>query len=195
MKRLGLVALAGAMALLLSSCFTLQSFSIQDSSLKPGQLTKVVLTVRPWSTSKTGLSKMYQWVLVGVNNTSDLAVQNAKWNGNKTFGPVQQMPVSSAIATSIGTQCDGNGFTFGSITGVTWKGFISLNPIPDKQLVDKVATITVGLKAKATAGHQDQVRIFVLTGGRLDGSNHDGIVDPTDSFACSGNANSVVFIK
>ncbi len=35
MKKLSLVALAGAMAFLLSSCFALQSFSVLAGALKP----------------------------------------------------------------------------------------------------------------------------------------------------------------
>ena len=104
------------------------------------------------------------------------------------------MPVSNALATAIGTQCDQNGFTYSTITGVTWKGFITTNPINDKQLVGQTVTIQVGLKVKATAAHHDNVSVIGVTGAWIDSGNGGG-PDSADSFLCSGNGTSFLFIK
>ncbi len=196
MKKLSLVALAGAMALLLSSCFTLQSFTLQNGALKRGQSTKALFVVRPFSTVKAaGISVAHQFILIGVNNAADVTATNAIWNVNKNkkFAPKQSMPVSSALATAIGTDCDQNGFTYSTITGVTWKGFITLNPVNDKQLVSQTVAIQVGLKVKAGAAHHDNVSVIGLTGAWSD--DGDGIVNAPDTFLCSGNATTFLFIK
>ena len=199
MKKLSFVAMAGAMAFLLSSCFTLQSFSLLAGALKLGQSTRAQFVVRPFSTVKTpGISTAHQFVLVGINapHTGDLLATKATWNvkKNKAFAPIQNMPVSSALAGAIGTQCDTNGFTYSTITGVTWKGYITVNPIGDKQLVGQTSVIQVGLKVPLTATHQDNVTVIGITGAWIDSGNGGG-PDSADSFLCAGNGTSFLFVK
>jgi hypothetical protein len=198
MKKLSLVVLAGAMAFLLSSCFALQSFSLLAGALKPGESTKAVFVVRPFSSATTPpISHVgHQFVLIGVNNSDDVLATKATWNvkKNKLFAPMQNMPVSGAVAGAIGTQCDMSGFTYSTITGFTWKGFITLNAVNDKRLVGQTVVIQVGLKAKVAAAHHDNVSVIGLTGEWQDTSG-DGIVNGGDSFFCSGNGSSFLFIK
>ena len=46
-RKVGVVVGAAGLAFLLSSCWLLQSFSIADYTLTPGQSTKVSFTLRP----------------------------------------------------------------------------------------------------------------------------------------------------
>jgi hypothetical protein len=194
MKKLMLTAGVGAMAFLLSSCFVLQSIGLTVGAVSPGGSTKLVLTVRPSSATKDPTySKMYQFVLVGVDTPADVSIQGSKWGTNGKFGGPLNMPVSSSLATSIGTDCDASGFTYSTLTGITWKGFITPNPINDRQLVGQTAVIQVGLKAKAGATHKDNVSVIGLTGAWLD--DGDGILNSVDSFLCTGNGSTFMYIK
>ena len=193
MKRrlLGLVAIP--LVLMLSSCFSLQSFSLLNGALAPGGLTKAQFVVRPASTVKNSLSNLYQFVLVGVDKPSDVAVGKATWGVNKKFGGPQSMPVSSLLPTSIGTDCDTSGFSFSGISStLTWKGFVTLNKIGDHQLVTQKSVIQVGVKARATATPHDIVTVVGLTGAWID--DGDGIMNAPDSFECTGNASTSLFI-
>src|SRR5580765_2518946 len=197
MKKLSLLAMAGAMAFLLTSCFALQSFSLLAGALAPGQATKAQFVVRPFSTTKTpGISTAHQFVLIGVDTPADVAATKATWNVKKNplFAPIQAMPVSSSLSTSIGTQCDTNGFAYSSLTGVTWEGFITVNPINDKQLVGKTVVIQVGLKVKAAATSTDNVSVIGVTGAWVDSGNGGG-PDSADTFLCSGNGTGFLFIR
>jgi hypothetical protein len=190
-RLLGVVAIP--LVLMLSSCFSLQSFSLLNGALAPGGLTKAQFVVRPASTVKNSFSKLYQFVLVGVDTPSDVSVGKATWGVNKKFGGPQNMPVSSVLPTSIGTDCDTTGFTFSGISStLTWKGFVTLNPMPDHQAVTQKSVIQVVVKAKGTATHQDTVTVVGLTGAWLD--DGDGIVNAPDTFACTGNASTSLFI-
>ena len=190
-RLLGLVAIP--LVLMLSSCFSLQSFSLLNGALAPGGLTKAQFVVRPASTVKNSFSKLYQFVLVGVDTPSDVSVGKATWGVNKKFGGPQNMPVSSVLPTSISTDCDTTGFTFSGISStLTWKGFVTLNPMPDHQAVTQKSVIQVVVKAKGTATHQDTVTVVGLTGAWLD--DGDGIVNAPDTFACTGNASTSLFI-
>jgi hypothetical protein len=103
--------MAAGMAMLLSSCWTMQSFSLTDSSLARKQSTTAVFVVRPSSTVKNANSKLFQFVLVGVSIPADVSIGKATWNAgkNKHFGLPKAMIVSAALAGSIGTDCDSNG--------------------------------------------------------------------------------------
>jgi hypothetical protein len=195
MKKGLLVGLAAGMAMLLSSCFTLQSFSLQIGALKRGQSTNAVFVVRPYSANKTVYSKLRQFVLVGVDLPADVTIGKATWNSgkNKNFGKAQSMPVASSLAGAIGTDCDSNGLTYSTISGITWKGFITLNPVNDKQLVGQTLTIKVGLKATAGATHKDSVTVMGITGAWQD--DGDGLMNAPDSFLCTGNATTTIYIK
>jgi hypothetical protein len=197
MKKGLLVGVAAGMAMLLSSCFTLQSFSLQDSSLKRKQATKAVFVVRPSSTTKNVYSKLNQFVLIGVSIAGDVSIGKATWNAGKNakFGAPKTMAVSPALAGSIGTDCDSSGLTYSTITGMTWKGFITQTTVNDKQLVDQTVSISVALKATASAAHSDQVTVIGITGAWQDSSGGDGLLNAPDNFYCTGNATTSLFIK
>jgi len=194
MKRrlVGLVAIP--LVLVLSSCFSLQSFSLLNGALAPGQATLARFVVRPASTQSTGVNKEYQFVLVGVDTPADLGVGKAVWGANGKFGGPQNMPVSSTLAGAVGTDCDTSGFSFSGLTagGVTWKGFVTLNPIADRKAVTLTSRIDVGIKAKGTATPNDTVNVVGLTGAWVD--DGDGVINAPDSFICTGNASTSVFI-
>ena len=114
-RLLGLVAIP--LVLVLSSCFSLQSFSLLNGALAPGHSTNARFVVRPASTQSTGFNKEYQFVLVGVDTPADLGVGKAVWGANRKFGGPQNMPVSSTLPGSIGTDCDTSGFSFSGLTG------------------------------------------------------------------------------
>ena len=99
MKRLFMAGGAVAMAFLLSSCFTLQAFSIKKGALQPKDSTKITMTVHPASTSAL---KQYQFALVGVDNPDDLAAQNATWGANGEFGGPKPMVVQAGLYAAIG---------------------------------------------------------------------------------------------
>ena len=74
------------------------------------------------------------------------------------------MPTSSALVGAIGTDCDTNGFSFSGLTGITWKGFVTSNPVNARQLVGQTSVMEIGLKAKSAATHKDNVSVIGLTG-------------------------------
>ena len=195
-KLLGLVAVP--LVLVLTSCFSLQKFSLLKGALAPGKATTAEFVVRPASTQNTGLNKEYQFILVGVANGSPsgnpaLAVQKAQWGVNGKFGGPQSMPTSAALAGAIGTDCDTSGFSFSGLSGsVTWKGFVTLNPIADKRDPTKTSVIDVGVKAISAATANDTANVIGLTGAWED--DGDGIINAPDSFICTGNATTSVFI-
>jgi hypothetical protein len=193
MKKLLMVGGAAAMAFLLSSCFVLQGVVLKNGALAPGKSTMLNITVRPASTEKTGFSKLYQFVLVGVDTPADATVGKATWGTNGAFGGPLNMPVSSALAGAIGTDCDNNGFAYSTLTGITWKGFVTSNPVADKQAVAKKAVVQVVVKTTPGATSGDNVSVIALTGAWVD--DGDGILNAPDTFACTGNGTTPLFIK
>jgi hypothetical protein len=181
--------------MLLSSCWTMQSFSLLDSSLARGKSTTAQFVVRPSSSVKTSNSKLFQFVLVGVNLPADVAIGKATWNSGKNpkFGLPSPMIVSAALAGAIGTQCDSNGLTYSTITGMTWKGFLTSGMVNDKQLVDQTVSIAVKLAVRTTATRHDSVSVIGITGAWSD--DGDGILNSADSFMCTGNATTSLFVK
>ena len=151
-KLLGFAAIP--LVIVLSSCFTMTSFSVLKVALAPGGKTTARFTVHPhMAEANPPYSKAYQFVLVGVSNgvqsgNPALSVGKAKWGANGKFGGPQGMPVSSNLASAIGTDCDTAGFDFSGVSGsVTWKGFMTLNKIADKQKVGTSTTIDVARHA------------------------------------------------
>jgi hypothetical protein len=199
MKKLLVTAGIASMAFLLSSCFVLQGFVLHKGALAPGKGTTLTLTVRPASTDKNPLSKGYQFVLVGIQSSNpDLRSEKATWGTNHAFGGPDVMPSAPAILASIGTNCDGSGFSLSTAMGSgTWKAYTTKFAIPDKQKVDLTAAITVALKALPGATHDDQVTVVAATGAWYDntGGGTAGAPDATDTYACTGNGSGSIFIK
>jgi hypothetical protein len=190
MKRLLTVAGVGALALLLSSCFTLQGFSIKTGALKPGAKTKLSMTLRPTSTTP---SKTYQFVLVGINTPGDLRAGKATWGTNGTFGGPKPMVVQPNLYTSIGTDCDTTGLTLSALGGTfTWKGYTTQNRVSDKGLVKKKAVTQIVLKATSSATVTDSVQVIGATGIWTDVTSNG--VSADDIFSCTGNGAGAITI-
>ena len=189
MKKLLVTGGIVSMAFLLSSCFTLQSFVIGVAALQPGKSTKISMKVHPASTSP---SKEYQFVLVGIDSPTDLSFQKAVWGANKEFGGPKAMDVAANMYTAIGTDCDGGGFTLSAITGMTWRGYTTMNKVPDKGKVADSALVTVGLKAKPGASSGDVTEIVGVTGIWGD-TTGDGVTND-DTFLCTGNGSGALNI-
>jgi hypothetical protein len=172
------------LALLLSGCFILQGFwVVANSVVAGGKGTKAVFQLHPSAaTGDTG----YQFFLVGVDDGNDLTVGKAKWGTNSTFGGPYALPVSNPLAAAVDASgdCVSNGFDFGDVTGVTWKGFITPAPVNDRNKVNKDLLVTAGIKADAAATEGDYPVIGV-TGVWID---DDGSGTPSggDIFYCSG---------
>jgi hypothetical protein len=190
MKKALLVLMLPALAFLMSSCMIMQGFAVQAGSLPPGGVTKAVFTLHPASATK---SARFQFVMIGVNQPGDIAVGKATWGTNKKFAGPLAMFVSAPLATSLGAQCVQNGLNFNTITGMTWKSFITPHAIGDKGLVAQKAITTVGLKARATATHGDTVGVVGIAGIWVDDGS--GTLGPEDVFACTGISSSSIYIQ
>ena len=193
MRKLFTLMGVGALAFLLSSCFTLQSFILQDGALKPGTSTKVLINVHPYSAVDTTFRKEYQFVLVGIDTPADATAGAAKWDVKGAFNGPQSMVVQSGLLTAIGTSCDASGFSLSGLSGLTWKGYTTQNAVSDKGLVSKTAQISVAVKALNGATADDNVQVVGVT-GMWDDSTGDG-VSGDDSFFCTGNGSAVLYIK
>ena len=200
MKRLGMLAMGGTLALLLSSCFVLQGFSLQATSVRRGDTTKAQFVLHPMQTAKeydgTGISirTNYQFVVVGVPSSGDLTVQKATWGTNGKFGGPQNMPSSSPLPAAMAASgCSANGLDFAAISNTTWKGFLTVNPINDHGAVDDKAIVQVGIKATAGAAHATSNAIFGVQGTWVD--DGDGFVNSADDFWCMGIASSTLYVK
>ena len=200
MKRLGMLAIGGTLALLLSSCFVLQGFSLQATSVRPGNSTKAQFVLHPMQTAKTAegtgipIRTNYQFVVVGVPDSNDLVVGKATWGTNGKFGGPQNMLASTALPGAMATSgCSSNGLDFASITNTTWKGFLTQGPINDRGLVDDKAIVQVGIKAKASAATATSNAIFGIQGTWVD--DGDGFLNSADDFFCMGIASSTLYVK
>ncbi len=189
MRKFLTVAGVGALAFLLSSCFTLQGFSIKVGALKPGKSTLIAVTVHPASSTP---SREYQFVLIGVDEPTDLSAGNAIWGTNGNFGGPKPMVVAPGMYASVGTDCDGGSFTLSALGSLTWKGYVTQTKVRDKGLVAQSAVIQIGLKAKKAAASHDVVEVVGVTGVWGD-TTGDG-VSPDDTFACTGNGSGAVNI-
>jgi hypothetical protein len=193
MKKVLTMAGIGGLAFLLSSCFTLQSFILQDGALKPGSSTKVLINVHPYSAVDDTFRKEYQFVLIGNDTPADVSVGTSKWDTKGTFNGPQSMVLQSGLITAIGTACDASGFSLSGLSGLTWVGFTTQSAVSDKGLVSKTAQIQVNVKAKNSATDDENVQVVGVT-GMWDDSTGDG-VSGDDGFQCTGNGSAELYIK
>ncbi len=186
MKKVSVALASGAMALLLSGCFSLQGFSVLSAAIAPGKATKVQFVMHPASTVA---SRQFQFVLVGIDS-SDLAIGKATWGTNRKFGGPKAMRVAPgfAAAMDLSGNCSSNGLAFSSITGMIWKGFLTQHKVKDKGAVKQKVLTQVVLKAKASAAHNTAHGIVGVTGVWAD--NDNGVVDSGDTFSCTGISTS-----
>jgi len=174
----GLLALP--LALFLSGCFVLQGFWIIANSIPAGGKTKAVFQIHALRGSG---DTAYQFFLIGVDDSNDLKATKAKWGTNGVFGGPYPLPGSSNLASIIGSDCTSNGFNLADVSGMTWKGYVTPEPVNDRNKVNKDVMVQVGLKAIPTASADEQPVIGV-TGAWLD--DGDGDPEAGDTFYCTG---------
>ncbi|HWL91211.1 MAG TPA: hypothetical protein VNP90_07580 [Actinomycetota bacterium] len=156
-KKLGFVVGAMALTFVLSSCWVLQSFTIADYTLTPGQTTKARFTLRPMGSAYAPVfTGARQFVVVGVGaiggQNTDIAVSNARWGTNGQFGGPVPMGVANGIVTSLAPgDCAQSGLDFTDISGVLWKAFATPTNKNDQGKVERRSVVEVALRAKATA--------------------------------------------
>lgn len=177
--------LAVPLVLLLSGClFMLQGFTVLDGHIKPGIKTKARFTLRPATDDN---ERVYQFVVVGVDDGGDLAVGKATWGTDGKFGGPTKMPVSAPLPAVMGTSgdCVVSGFNFGDVANTTWKAFMI--QVRTRGKVSQAATVDVVVKATQAAATGPWPVIGVTGIWNDDG---DGIVNGADSFVCSGASTS-----
>jgi hypothetical protein len=190
-KRLLFLLGAGALTLVMSSCWALQSFTVLDYTLTPGQATKARFSLRPYDTASP--ANNLQFVIIGVPTGGDITAGKATWGTNGFFGGPLTMNVSAGFAAAMGNKCSSNGLDFSTITGVTWKAYLTPVSIRDRGHVDKKAIVDVVVKAKATATTGTNSTIWGVPGRYQD--DGDGILNSADSFQCWGLATSAVYVQ
>ena len=190
-RKVGFDLGATALVFLLSSCFALQSFTVLDYIIAPGQKTTAQFVLRPMSAANK--NNVPRFVIVGVPSGDNLTIGKATWGTNGTFkGPVP-MAANGAILTSIGTQCEQAGLNFADVTGTDWKAFLTPENIPDGGKTAKKAVVQVSIKAAADASTGVNYAVVGVSGDWLD--DGDDAVGPEDGFVCFGIATSSVLVK
>ena len=191
-KRLSFALGAGVLTLVMSSCFVLQSFTVLDYTLNKGQTTKARFTLRPMDVSLA--MNEHQFVLVGVSTGGDISVGRAVWGTNARFGGPLVMAANGGLHAAIGSDCSSNGLNLASITGITWRGYITPVPIRDRGLVERKAIVDVNVKATVNADSTVNYTVMGVN-GVWDDSNSNDTVDSNDAFFCGGIATSSVYIN
>jgi hypothetical protein len=181
--------MAVPLVLLLSGClFMLQGFVVLDGNLGQGEKTKARFTLRPATTNN---DRIYQFVVVGVDDAGNLKIGKATWGTNRKFGGPKPMPKSPPLPAAMATSgdCGGpGGFQFADVSDTTWKAF--LLRVRTKGKVNQKAIVDVVVRAAQDADPTTS-QVVGVTGAWTD-SNDNGIVESTDSFACSGIGTSTI---
>lgn len=192
MKKLLIVAVAGVMALLLSSCFVLQGFSVLATSVTPGGKTKAQFVLHPGST--TG-EKQKVFVMVGVPTGGALTVGKATWGTNGKFGGPFAMSATAnlpGLVTAEGA-CNSNGLNIAEVTGIVWKGFLTPNKVNDRGLVDQKAIVQAIVKASAGAATDTSYSVLGASGQFIDLDSNGP--DTGDFFGCTGITSVSLYVK
>jgi hypothetical protein len=191
MKKLLTVAAAGALALVMTSCFTLQGFSVLATSVQPGGKTKAQFVLRPAFTTK---DKAKQFIMVGVPNSGALTVGKAIWGTNGKFGGPVPMSYTANLPTLVINEgaCNSNGLDLANVTGITWKGFLTANVVGDRGRVDTKVIVQAIVKAIASATESNYTVIGVT--GRYQDQDSNG-PDPGDLWSCTGTASVSLYVK
>ncbi len=132
-------------------------------------------------------------MVVGVSDTNAIGVGKATWGTNGQFNGPLTMLVSAPLPSAMGSQCQANGLNFDTVTGVTWKAYLTPQKIRDFAQVEKRAVVQVNLKAKAGATANTNEQVVGVSGIWVD--DGDTTVDSGDSFLCNGIATSSVAIN
>lgn len=191
-KKLGFALGASALALLMSSCWVMQSFTVLDYTLTVGQSTKAQFTLRP--TDQTAGPNYRQFVLIGksTSTSADLAVGQARWGTNGRFGGPYVMPSNASLPGAIGSDCTSNGIDYASITNMTWKGYITPLVVRDRGRVEQKSLVQVALKATANADPGSFYTIMGISGAWID--DGDDVPDANDTFFCGGIGTTAVYV-
>jgi hypothetical protein len=189
-KKLLLMLGVGALAITMSSCWVLQSFTVLDYTLDIGQGTKAQFTLRPMADLN---DRQFAFVIVGVTDSSAIGVGAARWGTNGQFNGPLPMAVNGALPGAMGSQCGSNGLNFNTVTGMTWKAYLTPQKIRDFAQVEKKAIVQVNIKAKAGATTNTNYSLIGVSGVWVD--DGDGIVNSSDTFVCNGIVTSSVAIN
>ncbi len=189
-KKLLLVLGVGALAITMSSCWVLQGFTVLDYTLNIGQGTKAQFTLRPMADLN---DRQFVFVIVGVSNTSAIGVGAGTWGTNGQFNGPLPMVVSAPLPAAMGSQCESNGLNFNTVTGVTWKAYLTPQKIRDFARVEKRAIVQVNIRAKAGATTNVNYQLVGVSGIWVD--DGDTTVDSDDTFVCNGIATSSVAVN
>jgi hypothetical protein len=200
-KKLLLVLGAGALTLVMSSCWALQSFTILDYTLTPGQVTKARFTLRPMDVGVKTTGR--QFVIVGVDglipgDDTDIGVSNARWGTTGTFGGPYPMALQNTLITAMGMDCSASGLNFADISGVVWKAFTTPVNVNDRGRVEQKSVVEVNIKTKAAAVDATANYTIMGVAGQW---NDDGDGIPEDSgstddfYTCWAIATSSVYAK
>lgn len=190
-KKVVLVALVGALALLSTSClFSMRGFAVLKGSINAGDSTKAQFVLHPTSTEKL---KGFQFVLLGTDRTDAITTQRPTWGTTGTFGGPVKMLGSSALPGAIATaDCTSSGISFSEITGFTWKGYLTPTEVSNRGAPGKTVIVEGGVKALAGAPNA-MASVAGVTGQWID--DGDGLVNGADSFICMGIAITNIYVK
>lgn len=183
---------AASLAFLLTSCFVMQGFSLLAGAVDAGGKTKAQFVQRPLTTAE---ERDFQFVVVGVPDDGNLTIGSATWDVKGAFsGPVPMAAVAGlpAAMATVGT-CTSSGLAFESITGTTWKAFMTPTKVRTQGLVDTSTISQVVVKATAGATTGTNYNVFGVAGVWYD--DGDGGVDVDDTFACSGIASAMLYVR
>jgi hypothetical protein len=186
------IGVLAVLALVSTSClFSMQGFTVLKGAINAGDSTKAQFTLHPSTTTKF---KEYQFVLVGTNSPTTLAVKKATWGTNGAFGGPANMPSTDTLDDTLVADagCESNGLTFAEMTGITWKGFFTITEVANKGQVNKKVIVQVGLKAANDAA-DTVVGVTGVTGMWSDTGN--GVPGPEDAFICTGIASTSIWVE
>jgi len=200
LKKVGLAAGAIGLAFVLSACWLLQSFTIGDYTLTPGQSTKVSFTLRPMEKNLAVNGRQFVIVGRGVigksGSSTDIAVPGATWGANGAFGGPLAMSSLDGIVSAIGPgDCQQAGLDFTDITNVEWKAFVTPGNKSDGGKINKSNRIDV--KIKATSGAVVGVNYTIIGVAGVWQDDGDGIPESSssgDSYLCWGIGSGGVHI-
>ena len=135
-------------------------------------------------------------MVVGVPDGGDLTIAGTKWGTNGTAGGPYAMANSPALAPQMDASgdCSSNGFDFSSVTGVTWKGFMTPNQVADKGKVNTSVIVQTGIKATAGAQTGVDYQVLGVTGKWID-DDDSGTITMDDIFACTGFGLVNVYVR
>lgn len=200
-RRLGIAVGVVSLTFLLSSCWVLQSFTVLDYTLTPGQATKAKFTLRDAAGDAVG-TRMF--VIVGVGavgfaaDNTDIGIPRATWGTNGVYGGPQAMGVENNLVTALAGDCQAGGVNFQNINGVMWKAFATPNNKNDNGNFETKVLIQADLKARAA---QVDVGANYTIWGVIGSWDDDGDGNPEtaassdDEYSCWGISTSAVIIR